>query len=143
MSKPTFISIYGAGETLLITPMAGWGGGYRETGEQRKAKLNDPDLAEILDALMDQSDIRMGAYEEGKPVPYANTGYGKAAAMARRRGAPLLCAQLFREEAGRLTLQMLGPVPGERGLAPAGDPENPVDLAEATVRIRDLFAAKS
>ncbi|MCU0654883.1 MAG: hypothetical protein MUF64_06215 [Polyangiaceae bacterium] len=143
MSKPTFINVYGAGNSILIAPMAGWGGGYRETGEHGKAKLDDPDLAALFNDLMDRSDIRLGAYQQGVPVPYAKTGYGKAAAMARRHGAPLLCAQLFREENGKLTLQLFGPVPGERGLAPAGAPENPVDLEEAIVRIQTLFAANS
>lgn len=142
MTKPGCLNAYVAGETLLLVPMAGWGGGFREQEEQERLAADDPALADALGRMLEASDARPGGFDRPALAP-GRTGYAKAGAMARRKGVELRCFSLLREETDNLTLQLLGPVAGQRGLGPEGPAEHPRDLAETAQRIRKLIAMKN
>jgi hypothetical protein len=135
MTTPGYLNAYLAGDTLLIVPMAGWGGAYKEQEEQERIGVDDAGLEAVLARTLDISDVRPGGFDRDN-IPQGKTGYARAGAMARRKGAPLRCFSLTRDEAGVLTLQLLGPVPGQRGLMPEGPQEHPQSLAEAVQHIR-------
>lgn len=142
MTKPGYVNIYAAGETLLLAPMAGWGGGYKEMGSLVEHRLGEAGLERILAELLESSDLRPEAFDR-PGVPPSKTGYAKAAAIARRRRAILRGFNLLRDEAGDLSLQRLGPVPRSRGLGPDGPEQRPQDLAHAADMIRSALGEDS
>lgn len=141
MIKPGYVNIYVAGDALLLVPMAGWGGGYKEQDEQDRLDAADPGLEAALDRMLAFSDLRPGGFDRPS-VPYSKTAYARAGAMARRKGAKLRCFRLLRDETGLFTLQLLCPIVGERGLGPETSEEHPRDIAEAAYRIRTMVEAK-
>jgi hypothetical protein len=135
MTKPGYVSIYAAGETLLLAPMAGWGGGYKEMAGLVTHKLGEAGLEKILAGQLDRSDLRPDAFDRPS-IARSKTGYAKAAAIAKRGKVTLRGFRFQRDEGGELTLQRLGPVKGSRGLGPDGREYHPQDLAHAAAFIR-------